>query len=37
MFIAGFESIQGQLFASCLAIMTSAFFIAASMAPGAPI
>lgn len=37
MFIAGFESIQGQLFATTVAIVTSACFIAASLAPGAPI
>lgn len=37
MFIAGFESIQGQLFASTLAMMTSAVVIAASIAQAIPI
>lgn len=35
MFIAGFESIQGQLFAAVVAIVTSSMSIAASLAPGA--
>lgn len=35
MFIEGFESIQGQLFAATVAIVTSSMFIAASLAPGA--
>lgn len=35
MFIAGFESIQGQLFAAAVAVLTSSLFIAASVAPSA--
>jgi hypothetical protein len=35
MFIAGFESNQGQLFAATVAILTSSMVIAASLAPGA--
>lgn len=37
MFIAGFESIQGQMFAAVVAVLTSSMFIAASLAPGASI
>ncbi|AOG00589.1 putative membrane protein [Blastomonas sp. RAC04] len=35
MFIAGLESIQGQLFTTVVAIVTSSMFIAASLAPSA--